>query len=582
MTGFYGGGDGRGGSNHTLHLGRPNFFRKPTNRLTQYDFVWSDNDSATADAALGVADTGDLIQNAAPGDETITFVTAGDSAGYDIGDRIFIHSGVTGDSGHPPQVGIMEYRTVYAVTTGVLELSQPIYECHRSDNAEIAWYGDTIGKARVVNLTKRFVCENIEINDLKLLSKTAAYYPGSGTADKSVYWTGSQRVTLNNFSSYVFWPKLADLYITNGCTFQYSEPDKCLNTLIMNDSEIHHMGDGGTSIAEMILNRSRMGALTAQRANWFEANDSFIEFGSNTSQDYIRPFFKGARRRSGGKFVNTKFATTLATGFVQLGYTEPLRLGSNSSKPLDTTPVAGKPTTTLTCTTTGFTLWRDQFWPGRKLKWQKSGGGYADVTIVALTGPQASGTCTVTVDTDAVLATNGEFYGKDWLTYEIDRCEVLTTQATGILGVQNLTGVKYDGQTITARVRLDRYNSIMPATSYQAFHLEKLVIDVVKPYTGADDPATVAFEGHAKPLDGSDNGNEEIKTVNIRVAGRREYCPGYALGLQTGDTTSGFAGGNFNTRLRWAGTALSERAAGTDDLSVMPEIFVELTLRRLN
>lgn len=104
------------------------------------------------------ANSGDLIENANVGDTTITFVTSGDSANYDVGDNILINWYSRQENTFPPNPGFFEYHEVLSVGAGSITITKPLEFSYKAQAPDITsnplLYDVTNGKARVISLNR--------------------------------------------------------------------------------------------------------------------------------------------------------------------------------------------------------------------------------------------------------------------------------------------------------------------------------------------------------------------------------------------------------------------------------------------
>lgn len=576
--GRYTGGDDAGGNSYTLFIGKPNLFRNSTDRANHIDHAFNDRPDVDATAELGPFDAGDLIDTASPGDNQLTLKTVADALDYEVGDSILIYSELLRADFFPPQLGKMEWRKVVAVDTGtgVLTVGVPVVERHHEDQSDSTYGTVSMGKPRVINLTKRFVPELIRINDFTLLGKT----PGdASTANNGTMVAAAVNVQLNNCNIERFWPQQADLWECTSCTFTRSEYDKVVNRVILRQSAIESLEDGGTSVARSEFDRCILKGVQAQRANWHELRDCQIKFTSSDSQSFLRPYYQGGAK-SGGSLTDCDVIVP-ASAYAQIGFRNGLDIGESSNRGIFssgyTVTNSGGTTTSVTMAG-GIQTPRDQVWPGRRFVATKSGGFVFGRVISS----RIDGANVITdVSCTGEMTANGYNMAADWRQqWSLSRCQVLTTQLDGRQGFQNFVELQADKETVRAVFRPDLYQRVFPETSYIACLIDEYIVDVRVPYTGVDAAANFTLTSEHALLDGSSTGTAKTLSINLKVAGRRTFGNGIADNTQTGDSATAFDGSRFLTRLTFSGS-LSEWVGGSDDASVMPEVQVTLVLRRI-
>ena len=575
-------GFGGGGTNYTLFIGRPMVWRRPGSRTTQYDTSWaSTGTEQDRTDNMGPMETGKRVQTCKPGDLTLTFVTAGDSSDFAAGDRVILYSEDLTAAGFPRQFGKMEWRRIASVAAGSVTLETPIGMHHHQNQSDYEYDGAYVGAPRLINSEKIYYPKYIEVNDLFLKDKEGG--GSGGTSDKGTVLACGDHVVYNNFGGHVLWPSMTGRHEINGGDWNYSEPDKFVGTVVMNNVDISRISDGGTSIHRFIMNNCTVGDLQAQRQHYFETNNCDIRFIDDSSTSYLRAYTGMANYGISGRHKDTRFYTSTNT-FATLGFRNGLFLGGhNSNKAIfgSTFTPTGNPTTQITFSGTMAAI-RDRVWPGRRVMCQKVGGGYtmAEVGEASLSGGTV--TCSITCQ-DEILA-NGENYCCDWDVYAHENCRVLTPQASGVMGLMNQESVKYDGDMLEAVFRPDYYNTFVPELTFTAMVIEEMIVDVRSPYTGADATATFSLSTYSKGLGTSTAQETTAPVVDVKTAGTRIYRRGTdaSITLSADSGTNRLPVAMFSNRLSWSITSLSERAGqGGADMSVMPDVRVTLKVRHV-
>jgi hypothetical protein len=557
--------------NATLWLGRPNYWLVPGSRTTDFDMP----------ANPGTWNAGDLVKTVNSGDREVAFASVGVSANYDVGDSIFLYSEAFWDQGFPFVMGRFEWHSVKAVNTNanILTLRNSIKLEHRDDTTDVLQPGTgfSIGKARVINLTKRSVCDDIEVNDLTLADRnTASPY----NADQGLLIAAAARsVRLNHLRAFSASPNQAEFWRMRGCSFRNCEPDKIVGRFLCEETNIESFTNGGTAVAHSEFRRCKLFGVSAQRSNWHEFHDCDLTFVSNSNQSYLNPFYAGAGR-AGGTLVGNRISVP-GTSFAQLGFRNGLSIGSGTLKGVFSNgfvPIndAGK---TIEVSMPGsIASARDLVWPGRRFVAQKASGGIAFGRVISAT--LVGNEVTVRIACNEELLANGSSYPADWTQqWNIDGNIFVTNQLHGRESFQNFIRMRSDLHSYEVTFRPNLYHRIVPETSHIACFVEEYSVDINVPYTGADENAVFRLQIEEREIAGTATSSKNID-VSLRSTGRRQYGTGYAGNVLAGDTASGFTGGRIITRISFSGM-VSEALAGSSIPAVMPDLTVSLKLRRL-
>jgi hypothetical protein len=179
---------------------------------------------------------------------TVTTRTAADAGNFAVGEWVMIASLDIQFTGQPPNLRLFEFHQITAINaaTGVLSLAGRVKFTHRDDFPYVV-YANGDGRAHVYKIEQgsRWGIRHV-YNDITFLRNDVS---SAGATSEAVYATGLH-VEFNRCTAPWFLPSVAETVQMNGCehgtdTF---EPDKLVSNLKIKDSRLRSKVYAGTGI----------------------------------------------------------------------------------------------------------------------------------------------------------------------------------------------------------------------------------------------------------------------------------------------------------------------------------------------
>jgi hypothetical protein len=215
------------------------------------------NDQGTGQLDPAKATSGNLIQNANASDTGITLVTAGDAVNYSIGDRVLLNwYDRQGAASFPPNPGYFEWHVIKNIVGGAITFEKRLKYSYKSQapdyTSDPLLYNVTSGKARILNLTRTGYTEAGHIRILGGIGVDT----GSGTAGYrgALIVEGVALLEIDGGNFTAFFNNCSEKQVLKRCTFEgaTTEFDKIVGTVIAEDTNFEGITQGtGVEVFEM-------------------------------------------------------------------------------------------------------------------------------------------------------------------------------------------------------------------------------------------------------------------------------------------------------------------------------------------
>lgn len=213
-----------------------------------------------------------LIDTVVAGATSVFTLTAGDAAGFSVGDDVFLYGFDQQPTGSfPPNPRYFEYRTVVSAngTTGEIVLDQPLRFRYRPDWVSKKTYEVTCGASRISNMTRanHQRTQNVVFHggEFKAFSEYSSHYNGV------IIPSGVRNITLYDVTATGCLPQEVGNFRATHCHFiptateGMNESDKGCEQAVYDDCDIKDHQQG-TGIHSLEFRNCRLSGLFQSRA----------------------------------------------------------------------------------------------------------------------------------------------------------------------------------------------------------------------------------------------------------------------------------------------------------------------------
>ncbi len=479
------------------------------------------------------------INTANPGDTTVTLQSSANNVNFYVGGAVVVYSYETQFGGYPPDDHFYDIGRVKNIKGAVITLDTPIRYFHSSNWPEVPSVGTNMSKARIAPVDRKdgrgnilnelaHYChiKNVVMADNPNLTSSAQYFGGELTENFIV-----ENCTLNQFA-----PSQVKNFIARNCTFTHStDLDKFMDTGLIEETDMQGFVGGGPK--NLTIRNSRIHGLIKTHADALTLEGNMFDYSTQAGtfmQEIDLANNKDAIIRGNHFFGKNGSSDSSIISYA--GSTNPIQIAGSVSIANNytvTLPLGSYPNQQFL----GKIQVGSLVWGGPMVNSQYSNNNNYGVVQAIRDSGDGGVTCQVdilfqqTVNANDYVVPVKPVSADIWGNTYVGNSQPLF-QLGPALGRQenSLVDGKYHLQ-----FKQD-INSSLPIWG----RINKIVIDVVTPYTGTGQSTALFFISDFVP-----HYHSILQVVNLKTAGRREINLTATVNGQTGDTLSALPLTNF-------------------------------------
>ncbi len=491
------------------------------------------------DSYRGPEKYGYLIKSAAPGTTTVRLKQAGDASHFFVGGAVVVYSYDRQFGGYPPNPKFYDYARVKAINGGVITLDTPVSHSHSDNYPEIPSIPSSRGKARIALIDRRDdrgAVVNEMAHRITMRNFTLLDNPNFNSIAQYLLAESIEEFTIEGANINMFEPTESIDVVARNCTFRgHTDYDKFMVRGLFENCDIQQ-GLRGVGPKNLTLRNNRIGGTVRTCADVVTVIGN--TFTAQTAPGDRQHAFVVANNRqaviNNNRFVGKNNSTDESVGSYG-GDTKKIRIAGPVS-------IANNYTITIPMNDLGCQQFLAAIEPG----------------ALVYAGERINSRYTTRNNFGAVQAIRDS--GDNGRTAQIDIRFDRTVKANDyvvavlpvVVDVENNSyeGAKHVFSMGPAVATLEdylnngvytyRFDRDISTVTFDVFHrINKIVVEVVKPYTGTQKNAFLFLADVAPDF------HSILDRIDLKIAGRREITLSGTAGSAVTDKITALPAGNF-------------------------------------